>query len=265
MSFYGKAFAFNSIPCEAYELMAYELGSSDRGGEIASTVTIEEELVGNRQKPYFYGVKHEGKLEIDLVFGANQRRIDEGKYLDRYEIDAIANWLTGHDQYLWLEIEQPDLRMVHYHCICTSLEIVTYGNVPWSLQATFECDSPYGYMDSEEFTYNIYGTQEISFFNRSCANGYYYPEIEIVQSGGTFKIVNETDGDREFALTGYPQAVQHVYVDNDHCIITNDQDLNLYPYFNNKFFRLKKGYNDLVVTGTGTLIIKCMFQVNTGG
>ena len=92
MSFFGRSFVFNSIPCEAYELMMYDVGSAEQGGgEFASTVTIEEEVVGNRQKPYFYGVKYDRKLELQLVFGVNQRRIDSQKFLDRYEIDQIAN------------------------------------------------------------------------------------------------------------------------------------------------------------------------------
>lgn len=266
MSFFGRSFVFNSVPCEAYELMMYDLGSAGQGGgEFASTVTIEEEVVGNRQKPYFYGVKYDKKLELELVFGVHQRRIDAQKYLDRYEIDQIANWLTGHSQYHWLEVEQHDMQLVRYNCICTGLNIVSYGNIPWALQAVFECDGPYGYMDEREFVYTVNGSSTISFFNESCSSDYYRPNITIDQTGGTFSITNVTDGNRMFKLEDYPAAVQHVYVDNDHCVLTNDQDINLYPFFNYNFFRLKKGYNTLNVVGNGTLRIRCAFPINTGG
>ena len=266
MAFYGKTFIFNSVPCEAYELEMYNIGSTGQGGgEFASTVSIEEEVVGNRWKPYFYGTKYEDKLELEMVFGVNQRRLDEEKYLDRFEINEIATWLTGHNDYKWLEIDQLDTQHYRYRCMCTGLSIISYGRVPMALQATFICDSPYAYMYPQEFTYTVNGTLTISFFNQSSVNGYYMPDLEISQAGGTFSIKNVTDGNRIFSLTGYPASCTHVYVDNDHGVITNNQDLNLYPYFNYNFFRLKRGFNELQITGSGTLTIKCSFPVNAGG
>ena len=266
MAFHGKTFVFNSVPCEAYELELYNIGSTGQGGgEFASIVSVEEEVVGNRWKPYFYGTKYEEKLELEMIFGVNQRRLDEEHYLDRFEIDAIATWLTGHEEYLWLEVDQDDMRHCRYHCMCSGLSIISYGRIPTALQATFVCDSPYAYLYPRNFTYTISGTTTINFFNESSINGYYYPDLEIVQNGGTFSIKNVTDNNRVFSLTGYPASATHVYVDNDHGVITDNQDLNLYPYFNYKFFRLKKGFNQLQITGSGTLIIKCAFPVNAGG
>ena len=157
------------------------------------------------------------------------------------------------------------MQLVRYRCICTGLSVVSYGEVPWALQAEFECDSPYGYKDEREYVYTISGSANINFFNESCSSDYYRPYIIIDQTGGTFKITNVTDNNRIFALTNYPAAVQHVYVDNDHCVLADDQDINLYPYFNYNFFRLKKGYNELSIEGNGTLRIRCAFPVNTGG
>ena len=266
MAFYGKKFIFNSVPCEAYELEIYDINSSDQnGGVFASTTSVVEDIVANRWKPYFYGIKYDKKLAIEMIFGVNQRRIDEGRFLDRYEIDSIATWLTGHDEYLWLCIDQPDLCQCRYKCMCNELSLITYGNIPTALRATFICDSPFAYQYPQEFTYEISGTRTIDFYNKSSLNGYYMPNIEIVQNGGTFSIKNTSDDDRVFSLTGYPSSVSHVYVDNDHGVITNDQNINLYPYFNYKFFRLKKGFNQLQITGSGTLIIKCAFPVNAGG
>jgi len=266
MAFFGKSFMFNSVPCETYDLMMYNIGSTKQGdGQFASIPTIEEEAVGKKWKPYFYGVRFENKLELDMVFGVNQRRLDEGKYLDRYELDEIASWLTGHEEYLWLDVEQEDMLHVRYKVICQKLDIVDYEMIPMALKASFVCDSPYGYLAEEIYTYTISGTRNISFFNKSCINGYFMPELEITQTGGTFSITNATDGNRVFSLTSYPSSVSSIQVDNEHGIITNNQDLNLYPYFNYKFFRLKRGYNQLTVRGNGTLKIRCTFPVNTGG
>ena len=127
MAFWGKAFVFNDFPCEEFGLMLYDIGNETQGeGTFASTVSIVEEVVGARWKPWFYGVRYEKKLQMDIIFGVDERRLDKEKYLDRYEIDEIASWLTGHDKYLWLEIEQEDMEYVRYHCMISELSIVSY-------------------------------------------------------------------------------------------------------------------------------------------
>lgn len=66
-------------------------------------------------------------------------------------------------------------------------------------------------------------------------------------------------------FTDIPTSVSAISVDNDRCIINSDNDINLYPYFNFKFFRLVKGLNQLKVSGKGTLRIVCEFPINVGG
>lgn len=267
MAFWGKTFVFNDISCEAFDLMLYDIGNDTQGeGTFASTVSIIEDVVGNRWKPWFYGVKYEKKLEFEIVFGVNTERIDRGKYLARFEIDEIASWLTGHDKYMWFAIDQEDMAHVHYRCIITDLSLVSYGNIPWAMKATITCDSPYAYLYPQEFSYEINGTKEIEFPNGSSHNGYYMPILDITTTGGgTISITNKTDNDRTFELKDMPASITNIRVNNDTCVITNNADLNLYPYCNCKFFRLVRGYNTLSVTGNCTLKILCEFPANTGG
>jgi len=267
MAFWGKSFIFNGIPCDDYDLMLYDIGStSQSAGKFASPVSIIEETTSSRWKPYFYGVKFDKKLEFSIVFGVDQKRIDNEKYLDRYELETIACWLTGHDTYMWLEVEQSDLEYVRYNCMISNLEIVEFGNIPWALKATVICDSPYAYLYPQEFEFDINGSERISFYNESSHNGYFMPQIVISpSSGGNFTITNETDNNRVFSFTNIPNSISQINVDNDKCIISDDQDINMYPYFNFKFFRLKKGENILSVTGNGTLKFICEFPINAGG
>ncbi len=268
MAFWGSSFSFNGIPCDDFDLMLYDVGNTEQGeGRFASPVKIVEEVLPNRWKPYFYGVERDDKLEVQMVFGVNQRRVDEGSFLGRDELEAVATWLTGQEEYLWLEIDQPDLEYVRYKVICTGLDIVEYGDVPWALEAEFTCDSAYAYMYPQTFSYDVDGAMEIYFRNESSLGGYYYPEIEWcpTSGGGDFSLQNVTDSGRTTKFTDVPASIKSIVVDNDRGIITNDQDLNIYPYFNFKFFRLTRGVNDLIVTGTGTLNISCEFPVNMGG
>ena len=267
MAFWGNSFVFNDIPCDDYDLMLYDVGNTTQSaGKFASGVSIVEEKLPSKYKPYFYGAKFENKLEFTMVFGVNQRRIDTEKYLDRYELEAIASWLTGYDRYMWLEIEQEDLEYVRYRCIISNLELVEHGMVPWALKATITCDSPYAYLYPQIFEYNITGSQTIGFYNESSHNGYFMPQLEIeLSSGGSFSIKNKSDNNRELVFSNLPPAVTKIEIDNDRCIIKNDQGLNIYPYFNFKFLRLIKGENILEVQGNGKLRVICEFPINVGG
>lgn len=267
MAFWGEEFIFNNIPSSDFDLMIYDFNNQTSGdGEFASVVDIVEEVVGTRWRPHFYGTKFENKLEIEIVFGVNAQRLDQEKYLDRYELSEIATWLTGHDRYLDFQIEQEDMHHVRYKCIVTSLDIVSYKDVPWALKAKLECDSPYAYMFPQEFVYEVDGSQLINLFNDSSINGYYYPKVVIEGiTGGDISITNITDNNREFKLTGMPASVLSVTIDNDNCVITNNQDFNLYEYCNFKFLRLRRGYNTIKVDGSCTIRFICEFPVNTGG
>lgn len=267
MAFYGQSFSFHDTPCEAFDLMMYDIAGEEQGETVfASVVSIQEETVSGRYRPYFYGAKFEEKLEFEMVFGVNQHRLDAGNYLDRFELDAVATWLTGHDSYAWLVIEQEDMNYARFRCMITELSVISFGQIPWALRAKVVCDSPFAYMAPHAYQYEVRGEEEISFYNESSYNGYYYPIVQIdLPDGGDFEIINESDGHRSFSFKGIPASVRHVTVDNDHYVITNDQDLNIYPNFNYNFFRLKRGYNKLRVKGNGTLFIICEFPVNPGG
>lgn len=266
MAFYGCSFSFNGIPCDDYDLMMYDVGGSvSEEDEFGSNVEIIEEQVGNRWRPQFYGARFKDKLAVELIFGVNQDRLDEGRYLDRHEINEITTWLTGHDEYMWLEIHQEDMEHVRYRCMITELTMVHYGLIPWALSALAVCDSPYAYLYPDERSYNISGTTTIDYSNESAYNGFYRPKFELtLPSGGDFSIVNESDKDRKFELKGVPAGASRIYIDNDTFVITDDGGINLYPNFNYKFFRLVRGNNHLQVSGTGTLKIISEFPVNVG-
>lgn len=267
MSFWGTSFVFDGVPSEEYDLMMYDVdGSSDNSASYASGVSIIEETVGRRWKPYFHGVKFDKKLEFDIVFGVCQNRIDEEKYLDRYEMAEVASWLTGHHEYKKLMIDQPDMGHVFYNCMITDLSVINYGSLPWALRAKVTCDSPYAYMPESVSEYEILGSAQIMFDNLSSINGYLYPVIEFQSDrSGILSITNISDDMYTFSISNIPDSVSQINVDCDRCIISNDQGLNLYENCNYKFLRLKRGMNILNIKGNGTLVIRCEFPIDIGG
>ena len=267
MGFWGSSFTFDDIPCTAFELMLYDVGSdSQEATQFANPVTIVEEFLSTRWRPLFIGTKIDRKLEFQLVFGVNEERLDSGAFLDREELAKVANWLTLHDNYKWLEIHQDDMIDARYRCIVTGLECVEYGSVPWALRATITCDGPFAYRYPESSMCSISGTSTVVIENNSCLAGYYKPKIVYFpNSGGSLKIVNVNDKRRAFELKDMPGSVSRVDIDNENCLITNDADLNLYKGFNFNFLRLVPGANTLEITGDGEIEFICEYPANVGG
>ena len=267
MAFNGCYFSFDGIPCTEYGLMMYEFGASgSSNGTVTPNLKIVEDRVSNRYTPLHYGVIQNEPLTFNLTFGVNPESIENGKPLDRWDIDVIARWLTGHRDYKWLEISQPDMETVRYRCFITNLKYVDYGMFQWGFTCTVLCDSPFAYMYPETYTYQIRGNSEFTFYNKSAYHGYYRPKIIITHSsGGTFQIINHSDNDWTMQFTSLPSTNKVITVDNENEIITCLALPNPYSNFNFHFFRLVQGKNELEVNGTGTLQILCEFPVNVGG
>ena len=267
MAFYGCYFSFDGIPCTEYGLMMYDFGtSSDSSNNLSVSTEIIEDRIARRYTPLHYGTISNKPLEFTMTFGADTNAIDKGVYLDRWDMDAIANWLTAHNKYKWLEITQPDMEMFRYKCFITELKHTDVGNIPWGFTCKVICDSPFAYQYPEIFKYTISGSTEIDILNKSSYRGYYKPQLILnFSKGGTFSIKNVTDNNRTMQLTGLPTSASAVHIDNENEIITCETIANPYQYFNFNFLRLCRGVNHLVISGNGSIEIVCEFPINIGG
>lgn len=243
-----------------YGLMIYDFNGNGQGNvSFGNQASIVETRTNLRVPPLHFGVNYnQNPLEFKLVFGAENP-------LDRYELENISMWLTGHQQYQWLSIDQPDLEWVQFRCLITKLTPLAHGWLPVAFEANVVCDCPYAYGYPFEKQYTINGETKILFRNNSTVREYVKPHISFRPASGTSKlsIVNRNDWDREFLLSGIPASVSNVEIDNLNGIIqdTTSQS-NLYGGFNLNFFRLVHGDNNLVVTGNGTLTISGRLMYN---
>ena len=268
--FYGCEMTFDGRSCTEYGLMMYDFkDAAQTDVDFTSSGKLITEHVPGQYETMLYGTDQETPLKFTLVLCANEESVNKGEFLDRFDISDIASWLTGHQTYKWLSIDQPDMRIFRYKCLITELRLLTHGNLPWAFACTVTCDSPYAYMTP--ITYAAQATTsgyQLIVNNRSTHNGYYYPNIVIDATGSNrdISIINQSDKNREFRLTGIPSISKNVVVDNLHQIIVDKSSgLNLYPYFNYKFLRMVRGSNTFILKGDFTLTIKCEFPVNIGG
>lgn len=270
MGFIAKRFSFNRVPCERFGLRIFDIDNENNDATpFASTGELQTDVIPSKGRTFLYGRAYEKPLEFKLVFGLDPLMLNMDEHLDRYEMDAIANWLTGHSTYKWLEVEQPDLQMIRYHCVISELEPIQLAWLPWAFSAKVVCDSPYGYRFPEKFHYICNGTTNIQLISRSTINQLYYPKMKIQLNGSdTISIVNQSCDGAELKFTGLPQEYfLTISVDNDLCKIESSDASysNLYQYCNFNWFPLKRGMNKITITGSCILDFICEFPVNYGG
>lgn len=267
MAFWGNEFIFDDIPCSEFGLMVYHFGSNGQEDASFQNGNIVEDRISARYDALTYGLVQNQSLEYTLVFGANMESMDANSSLDRYDVEAIAAWLTGHSSRKWLVISQSDMEPFRYKCMISELRLITYGDMPWAFSCKVSCDSPFAYTFPSVYAYAVNGESQVRLFNRSSYNGFYRPNMEIsIYSGNSVSIQNLSDNSRIFQFSELPGGRSLViYVDNKNQVITNNMDLNLYPCFNMKFMRLVRGDNILKITGHVEVKFICEFPVNIGG
>lgn len=96
-------------------------GQGQEDVSFGNVAEIIETRTTNRIQPVHYGVNyHTEPLEFTLIFGSE-------RMLDRYELEEISLWLTGHQEYQWLAIDQPDMDNVQFRCLITELKPIYHG------------------------------------------------------------------------------------------------------------------------------------------
>lgn len=243
--------------------MLYDLDQAGQGdAAFGTTVSLSEDRPARRYRPLHYGANLTGWLEFTLTFGAQEYG------LDRFDLEAVAAWLTGHQDYRWLTIDQDDLEPVRYRCIIRELRPVTVAGLPVAFTATVQCDGPYAYAYPREESFLLAGRTDLLLRCDSAHNGYYFPRLKLELDGvsNQFSMVNHADGDREFLLSGLPAGVPlTLEADCENCILQETgQGHNPYEWFNFKFFRMVRGDNPVTVTGDGRLTLQYEFPRNVG-
>lgn len=91
--FKATSFVFDGEPSEAYGVMMYFLdGEPTTQNDEVFTNEIVEDRLNTRYDPIFHGITINKQLPGKITIGS----ID---YLDRYDVERIADWLTSHNTY----------------------------------------------------------------------------------------------------------------------------------------------------------------------
>ena len=219
----------------------------------ANKAEIAELRLPRRVQPIHYGVNyHKDPLQFKLVFGAQD-------FLDRFDMEAVAHWLTGHQDYKWLTICQSDLR-VDYRCLIRELTPIHITWLPVAFEATIICDCPYAYGPEESATFSLteIGVSTI-LRNESTAREFIRPRFELIPPQGStdmfdFSIINYSDGEREFRIDDVPIALDRVDIDNQNGVISAPRTIPLWfagqAYTTGHYVKWLNGYYRCLRTHT---------------
>lgn len=261
MAFNADYFIFDEVPCETYGLTLYSFKDSDtEESSLFSGAEVIEDRIAGRYTPIHYGVTNNEPLIFELTFGSKTQ-------LDRYDIDVIARWLTGHTQYKMLDIVQADLSHIRYKCIVTKMDIISISDFPVAFRCEIRCDSQFGYTYPIDYNVKSTGSASITINNNSSFNGYYKPKMTITvgDTEDNIKIINVTDGSiTEFRELSAFKGLK-IMIDNERQIITAEPaGVNMYPHFNYQFFQMLPGMNQIQIVGACDVRFTCEFPKRVG-
>ena len=253
-------------------LMIYNIGSYSQDDADFSVGEIVEDRIARRYDALHYGLVQNEPLQFTMVFGIDPDDLVGESCFTRAEISKITQWLTGHQDYKILTIDQDDMTDFRFHAMVTGLKLIANGGLPTAFSAEITCDSPFAYRNPITYTSHLTSSGALlSIENESMTNGYFYPVFTVTMAGASFiQFVNTTDGNRTMRLgtvqNPIPSESATITIDCRNQIITASTGYNLYPGFNMKFLRLAPGTNSITITtdGTGTLSTTCEYPVNIG-
>lgn len=274
MSFHGTSMIFDGIACEEMGLVLYDFDShKQEATKFSSNLSISEDRIDGRYRSLFYGGVVNEPLVFTMVLCAREDRALRNEPFDRWDTQKIASWLTGHTEYKWLSIVQPDLADVRYRCICSDLEAVEIAGNKFGFVCKVTCDSPFAYMTPRTYKFDVpkTGVNLYEIISESTHNGMYYPQIYVsgLNGGNVVICVTNEKEQSDFTLKGLPTTVNQLVIDCENGVISTPGEENIYQYIDFTegfhFPRFARGKNFLLLSGAGSYQFKCEWPVNVGG
>jgi predicted phage tail component-like protein len=217
---------------------------------------ILESYPNNVLYPYFFGVKHQ-PLQFSVTFSTLDSNMDSDK------LHQIANWLFQNKYKGFISSDNPS-RM--YYCMAVNqIDFITNGSDQGYFTVDFRCRDGFAWSLPLFETFDLSGIttpEVIQLTNFSNVIDYVHPEVEFeLKSTNTgISLININDDGKEFKFTALNQ-LEEMYVNNDKRLIISSTGLNRFGKFNNGWFRLVRGINNITVTGKCVLKFRMQFPI----
>lgn len=258
--FHAFDFTFAGESASTYGLFLCDFANKQHGDiPFANQANILDVRLEKRITPLHYGVRyHDQPLSFTLIFGSNQ-------FLDRYQVQEIAKWLTGYQQYQWLSIDQPDMEHMQFHCLIQKLTPICANWLPVVFEANIVCDCPnaYGFPFEQRICFD--GSTPYRFYNDSTIRENIVMDLRIALDPGcrNIEVINQTT-DTSLKLADLPCGGLVILFDSKTCRMRDERnEYNIYSFSNFGVLEFAPGDNNLVFNGVGEVTIsgRCMYNV----
>lgn len=245
-NFSAYSFIYDGVPCDIFGIYIADLDGDGQKETKSFEASIRTVTPPGAYESVFLGYESKNPLTFPMTFVSD-------KEVDAYTHGKISKWLLNKNGFKKLQIIQPDLSSIIYYCIFTSMTDTSIGGYNHAFTVDVQTNSPYQYEKNKIISkvFITSGTQTI--VNNSDIDGYVYPDVKItLTSGGNITIVNTSDNNRSFIITGL--STGEVITISGKCqSLVSSTEINRLDNFNLHWLRLKDGVNNLSVTGSATI------------
>lgn len=244
MIFNSTDFIFDNKQSKDFNIMLVSMEST-RTGIFGIQQSVEEEQIGSRDIPYFYGTKLSTPT-FNLTFAIADKYYRPLPFTEQ-EREKVVRWLCKREYKPFISYD--NLGIVYY-MIFTQIDRSSFVNDTGYLTLQCKLNAPYGFtnlMNNPITNYN--NTKQFTIENKSNVVDEIRPiiEIELLETTQNIKIRNLTLG-QEMSFTNLDTR-EKLIIYNDLCSIKSSTGKYRFNNFNRKWITLGYGVNYIEIEG----------------
>ena len=265
MSFSSLGFSFDGIHSSSFDnISVVRIDSGMFPTPIGGAKEIKSDKVAYRDRTYHYRTDLTA-MEFSIIISPL-----ELTWTNDYRYQ-VFKWLGSREP---KEFKTDDHTGKLCYCVCVNaMELVTNCTQGY-IELQFEATTPYWLTEvktlikdctlanaSTPISFDIYNESNV-LHPKYSHDYYYFPKLYIdLQSNATnVKLINTSDGNREFNFTGLT-ANESIYIDNELPQIETDSGEIVLTKFNKHWFRLTYGQNIITCHYPCKLKFVCQYPI----
>lgn len=251
--FNSENFSYNGFQSTAMKVMLVKDASGFLEYNFGEARSLIEEPLQDISRPIFYGLS-KSPLEFTLTVCSD----NDEEWTTTSRKDLVA-WLFTD---VYADFISADNTDIVYRAIAVG-QGKFYNNAAGKgyFTVNFRCDNSCGYLASAVSTgfVSTAGGATTAIYTNS-GNLDYYPEMLLVNVGGTSITVNNSSNGTIIIFTGISTG-EEIYIDNERMIIHSSLGEYRYNNFNKQWIYLSPGDNILLLTGDTTVYFRSAFPI----
>lgn len=258
MSSYHTSFSYlNQNSYDDFNLQIVHFSSGD-SGEVDSYLSQEAIYSDSPRgtKRTLYGTKYNSVALMQFtVMRPN------GAEFSIEKTREINRWLTGSNQYSWMDLYVGDEVKYRMHCFIQDVRPYKVDSRIVGFVITAESSSPWCYSSLQTISQGLNGTETLQINNLS-DDLYTYTDVRTVfqnSTGESLTITNNALGDTTVINN---LKANEVITLSENMFITSDNTARIFGNdFNYVWPKLKAGVNDFTASGVGTLTFEYIYAM----